>query len=36
LNNDVISMQKLIGTLCIVFTNLYILYFIHWYFCRYS
>ena len=29
LNNDVISMQKLIGTLCIVFTNLYILYFIH-------
>lgn len=29
LNNDVLSMQKLIGTLCIVFTNLYILYFIH-------
>ena len=28
LNNDVLSMQKLIGTLCIVITNLYILYFI--------
>jgi uncharacterized membrane protein len=26
LNNDKISMQKIIGTLCIVFTNLYILY----------
>jgi len=28
LNNDVLSMQKIIGTLCIVFTNLYILYFV--------
>ena len=27
LNNDVLSMQKIIGTLCIVFTNLYVLYF---------
>ena len=26
LNNDKISMQKIIGTLCIVFTNLYVLY----------
>jgi drug/metabolite transporter (DMT)-like permease len=26
LNNDKITMQKIIGTLCIVFTNLYILY----------
>jgi hypothetical protein len=26
LNNDKISMQKIIGTLCIIFTNLYILY----------
>lgn len=28
LNNDVLSIQKIIGTLCIVFTNLYILYFV--------
>jgi len=27
LNNDTITIQKIIGTLCIVFTNLYILYF---------
>jgi drug/metabolite transporter (DMT)-like permease len=27
LNNDKITIQKIIGTLCIVFTNLYILYF---------
>jgi drug/metabolite transporter (DMT)-like permease len=28
LNNDVLSIKKIIGTLCIVFTNLYILYFV--------
>jgi hypothetical protein len=28
LNNDVLSIKKIIGTLCIVFTNLYILYFL--------
>lgn len=28
LNNDVLGMQKIIGTICIVFTNLYLLYFV--------
>jgi drug/metabolite transporter (DMT)-like permease len=28
LNNDKITIQKIIGTLCIVFTNLYVLYFL--------
>ena len=27
LNNDVLSIKKIVGTLCIVFTNLYVLYF---------
>ena len=28
LNNDVLSAQKIIGTLCIIFTNLYMVYFV--------